>query len=211
MTFSQQLERLIKNLNDDISKMPSIIVDAVSEDMTKSAQRNFDRDLDDVGADDPYVRVSRRVNGESAEVICTGNQVLFIEFGAGTMNAKKGYTLDKYSVSFSNGYQNAVITKVRSGREIPAYGFKAGGNEIAPRPNGIVELGEYGKGYGTQDHWVRPTKTGVLKNRERYVFDRNGVKREGVLWTDGTYPKRALWRARNSSLNKLLSGRLKLK
>ena len=212
MTFSQQVSNLINKLKGDVQKIPSIVVEAVSKDMAQTAQRHFNTDLNDVGADDPYVVVSRSVNGNSAEVRCTGNQVLFIEFGAGAQNSFRN--ADNYlrlgAVKNWEGIKEQT-TIVVQGRIIPAHGFKNYGlTEIAPRPTGIVPLGQYGHKRGQYDYWVRPTRTMVKKNREGYVHTANGIK-NGVLWTMGTYPKRALWRARNSAIGKLLSGRLKLK
>lgn len=214
MDLENQINKLIHNLQNDIPKVGEVVVDKLSETIMKSAQRNFDQDPDDVGADDPTVVVTRTYSGNNAEVICRGDQVLFIEFGAGAMNKSKEimyHSSFKDSIEWEGGIRETVTVGYR---EIPVYGFKStGGNirEIAPRPQGIVPLGYYGKGYGMNNYWVRPSRTMVKKNREGYVHTKDGGIRNGALWTCGTPPKRALWRARSSALSKLLSGRLKLK
>ena len=214
MDLESQIARLVNNLKHDIPKVGEIVVDKLSEDITKTAQRNFNQNPEDVGADDPMVIVSRTYAGNHAEVICMGDQVLFIEFGAGAMNKSREamyHSTFKDSLEWEGGIRETITVGYR---EVPLYGFKSKGGsiyEVAPRPSGIVPLGEYGQRRGKDDHWVRPSKTMVKKNREGYVHTKDGGIRNGALWTCGTPPKRALWRAKSSAISKLISGRLKLK
>jgi len=213
MDLESQIARLVNNLKHDIPKVGEIVVDKLSEEITKTAQRNFDQDPNDVGADDPVVNVTRSYAGNQAEVVCSGDQVLFIEFGAGAQNSfRNAKDYNRLGAKHEwEGFIEQTTIKVQ-GRIIPARGFADyGTKEIAPRPNGIVPLGEFGQKRGKNDYWVRPSRTMEKKNREGYVHTKNGGIRNGALWTCGTPPKRALWRARSSALSKLLSGRLKLK
>ena len=152
--------------------------------METDARRNFRQNMEMVGADDPFVDVSRIVNGDHATITCKGNQVLFIEFGAGAGNTWNEMSDRPTTSSFK--MIGGTLT------------------ELAPRPTGIVELGNYGKGLGKNDYWIRPTRTMMLKGRESYVRRADGSIKYGVLWTMGTRPMRALWRARNSALDKII-------
>ena len=167
MTFSQQVSNLINKLKGDVQKIPNIVVEAVSKDMAQTAQRHFNTDLNDVGADDPYVVVSRSVNGNSAEVRCTGNQVLFIEFGAG----KYYYTGD---------------TEVRLYQGVIP--------NIKPRPSTIDDIGHYhlarwGRSRGLDDLWFYKSDTGrESENAHLIKYNRNG---DPIMLTHGNRPARA--------------------
>lgn len=169
-----------------IKRLEKEVVEELSKEIEKSAKRNFQQNMEMVGADDPFVSVSRSTNGKEATITCKGNQVLFIEFGAGANNTWNEMSDRPTTSSFK----------------------MIGGNltEVAPRPrqNGIVGLGEYGKGLGKNDYWVRPTRTMLPKGRETFVHNKDGSIKYGVLWTMGTRPMRALWRARNSALDKII-------
>ena len=69
-----------------------------------------------------------------------------------------------------------------------------------PRPVPIVPLGTYGKGHGKDDYWVRPAQFINKTAGESAVHDRFGNVRQGVAWTRGHKPARALWNARNHAL-----------
>ena len=226
MTFSEQVSNLISKLQGDINKIPHIVVDAVSKDMAQTAQRHFDKAVPDVPADDPNVVVSRSVSGNTAEVRCSGNQVLYIEFGAGHMNASRN-TSDYLRLPSGHmtkeGFREAT-TIVVQGRIIPAHGFsKFGLTEIAPRPFGIYPLGYYDsknkpdpknwavqrtahQSRGSNDWWVY--RGSRISNNSQPFEKRPNA---GLMWTTGIAPVRALWRARSSAISKLFRGRLKLK
>ncbi len=201
-------QKLVKNIEKNVKASAPKIVDAVSKEIEVNAKRNFNRAIPEIGADNPYIVVSRVVNGNSATIRCIGEQVLFAEFGAGLHNSyfERTITIDNYTRgNFSvKGYDRTIVFSAR--------GFSKGGmKELMPRPSGIVQLGKYGKGYGVNEYWVRPTTNGRLASRETNVHKRNGEMRNDVIWTMGTKPVRALWRARNTALNKLFSGRLNIK
>jgi len=206
-------QQLVKNILDNVKATAPKIVDAVSREIEINARKNFNQAIDDISGDNPYVSVSRVVSGNRATVMCIGEQVLFAEFGAGSQNTYNEITstIGDYSKVSSKGntftvkgYDRTIVYSAR--------GFANGGmTEKAPRPNGIVPLGTYGKGWGVNEYWVRPTQNGRLANRETRVHKPNGEVRDNVAWTMGTKPVRALWRARNTAKNKLLSGRLNIK
>lgn len=204
--------KLIAELLKDVKATQPKILEAFSKEVEVNARRNFNRAVEDISGDNPYISVVRTVSGNTAKISCIGEQVLFAEFGAGTQNSY--YEKDIYVESHFAGTGSHTYYVQGYYRTVGynAKGFKSGGiEEYMPRPSGIVGLGEYGKGHGKDDFWVRPTLNGRMANRETLVHGRNGEVRNGVLWTMGTKPVRALYRARNTAINKLVSGRLKIK
>ena len=168
------INQTLNNLKERIDYLSRSAVEEISKDMELDAQKNFSRFARLVSADDRFVSVHRVKKGDySAEIICQGTQVLFIEFGVGKMNETD--SRDK------------------------------GERQQRPTINGDYPanvLGGYGKGYGKDDYWVRPAKYVNRSAGETNVHDRNGNIKQGVAWTMGHRPARALWRARYSAIQK---------
>ena len=226
--------KVIDELMRDVKATAPKVLEAFSKEVEVSARRNFNRAINDISGDNPYVEVVRRISGNNATITCYGEQVLFAEFGAGKSNAyieNEIYVESHFAISSKNvlyyvqGYYKVIGLNARGFRNF-------GRTETMPRPWGIVPLGEYhsslkggygnyymsvwnGKQYngsqGKNDFWVRPTQNGRMANRETHVHKKNGEIRPNVVWTMGTKPVRALYRARNTAINKLQSGRLKIK
>jgi hypothetical protein len=211
--FNIAPEKLADNLLNDVKATAPKIVEAFSSEVEVNARRNFDKALLEISGDNPYITVQRTVSGDTATISCSGEQVLFAEFGAGIHNTyreKEVYVESHFAISRSNtlyyveGHYKTIGLRAR--------GFTDNGmTENMPRPAGIVELGHYGKGLGMLEWWVRPSTNMQKALGESNVHKKNGEIKQGVLWTQGTKPVRGLWRARNTAINKLLSGRLKLK
>lgn len=211
--FNIAPEKLADNLLKDVKATAPKVVEAFSREVEVSARRNFDNALLDISGDNPYINVQRTVSGNKAIISCSGEQVLFAEFGAGLQNTyreKEVYVESHFAISRSNtlyyvqGHYKTIGLRAR--------GFtNMGTTENMPRPAGIVGLGHYGKGLGVLEYWVRPSLNMQKAHGESNVHKKNGDIKQGVLWTQGTKPVRGLWRARNTAINKLVSGRLKIK
>lgn len=168
------IQKTIDNLKERANYLARSAVEEISRDMELDAQKNFNRFAREVSADDRFVSVHRDKMGDyEATIICQGNQVLFIEFGVGIMN-------DKDISGRYDYWQRPII------------------NGIYP----YNELGFYGKRRGKDDFWVRPAKYINRSAGETSVHDKNGNVRQGVAWTKGHRPARALWRSIFSALQK---------
>lgn len=163
---------------------------------TKDTQSAFNRFEEQASTDYPQVTVTcslpTKTNGVyEGQVICQGNQVIFLEFGVGVSNR---------------------FIPTNDGNDKPARGFNfQTGREEAPRPAGVVGLGQYGKGHGKQEYWVRPSATGIPKTnigeQEVHKRDRDGNiigVRTDVVWTRGHPPARALWYATQNAINQTI-------
>lgn len=170
----KNLQQTLKNLQTRADYLARQAVEEISKDMEIDARKNFTRFASKVSADDRFVSVNRTKNGDnSATIICQGTQVLFIEFGVGIMN-------ETHSRDVAEEQPRPII------------------NGESP----YNELGFYGKGYGKEDFWIRPAKAINRSAGESSVHDKNGNARQGVAWTKGHRPARALWRARFSAIQK---------
>lgn len=175
----------------------------VVEKTTKDAQNNFNKFEVNASTDNPRVTVSHTTftvsgNEISSTVRCYGEQVIFIEFGV--------------------GYNNSLVKEAgrtnlgkswggKSGNE-GAFGFDEGGlDEFAERPAGVVQLGHYGKGLGSDDCWIRPSMLGIPNEYagESHVHKKNGEVRTDVVWTVGHNPARALWRAYTNAIRQVMT------
>ena len=200
-----------KNLQKKIDNLRIGLVNQVTDDIENGARRNFRAFEKYASTDFPYVMVlssSLSDSGQtsSREVVCGGNQVLFIEFGVGQNNRYKKtveHTEDGTVVSWG-GKSTFTLTSF----------FKnfggSGDIELAPRPAGIDQLGHYhlakgGQSKGLDDWWIRPTSTGIpnLTAGETHVLKKDGSYREDVVWTTGHSPARALYRAVRSSMTRI--------
>ena len=205
-------QSIADQLLNDVKESAPRILEAFSKEIEVNARKNFNQAVNDISGDNPYITVVRRISGLNATISCIGEQVLFAEFGAGQQNAYYEKTIQVESHFITNAYGTFYVKAHERTIGINAKGFKSGGVvETMPRPSGIVNLGEYGKGYGKNDYWVRPTSNMRMANGESHVYKRNGDQKTDALWTTGTKPVRGLYRARNTAINKLQSGRLKIK
>ena len=126
-------------------------------------------------ADDPNVVVRRtKISDHSYTIDCVGNQVLFIEFGAGRHEYTRTRTV-------------GIVDEKET--------------ELAPRPAGITHIGGYGQRKGNDDYWFYNSVSGRESDNNRYVrTSKAGLQ---AMITIGIRPHRALWRARNVALKKL--------
>ena len=177
---------IITHINKLVQKKQQETLNKVCNETQKQAQRSFNRAKPEVPADDPNVMVYQSptfyVDNATIgrKVICEGNQVLFIEFGAGVHHKLETSTI------------------VVSGNEDV---------EWASRPKGIVGIGEYGHGFGKDDYWFYKSKTGrgsINSEQVRYNFNKNTY----TMITIGIRPVRALYLAIGLSFRKLLGGKL---
>lgn len=181
--------QIISSLNKKVKDLESELIRDIAKSVERSTRNNFKRAIPEVPADDPFVSVSSFLSKKSCVIQCIGNQVLFIEFGAGTQNTMK-------SIDIYRG-------ETRYSRDITGNGFKFVENkltEVAPRPLGIVELGEYGKGLGKNDFWVYRTYNGRMAMGDeiwRISWDGNAYVK-----THGIRPIRALYRGVRSGVRK---------
>ena len=216
--WNKNPDDVIKHLLEDVKATQPKLIEAMSKEIEVNARKNFNRAVDDISGDNPYVVVSRVVNGNRATISCSGEQVLYAEFGAGLLNKyreKEIYVESHLAISRSNnlfyvqGHYKTIGYNAR--------GFKnSGETEIMPRPAGIGELGhnpmaKHTPSWGINDFWFRPSTNGRVSSMETWKRKKNGDIDPNYVWTTGTRPVRALYRARETARNKLLSGRLKIK
>lgn len=216
-------EKIIDNLEKDIERYRDDLVNAVTDNISKSAQRNFNSFIKYASTDYPYIHVASfplKKEGQDRAtrlIECIGTQVLFIEFGVGAYNSTKKtveHTDDGTVVSFGEK-PIGTFTRVKVMQSVK-WGNTTGINtmfmnvDTAQRPHPVVPLGTYGKGHGQDEMWIRPSATGIpnLTAGETHVHTRNGDVREDVVWTTGHPPARALYRAVRSTMKKLAGGKL---
>lgn len=176
MDLSSQINALIKKYEKRIDETQKNVLESVSKDIERNARINFRRAEWEVPADDPSVSVSRRkISKNQMEIVCGGDQVLFIEFGAGTLHKEETQTI-------------ALVGEVKT--------------ELAPRKPPIVSLGSYGKHMGRGDSWYYNSLTGREARHTHFLrVSRAGLY---AMRTGGIRPIRALWRARNIALKHLM-------
>lgn len=165
-----------------IKDIENIIVYDIPNQIAKDAQRNFKMAQNEVPASDWYVEVWCSKRGtNSAEIICGGTQVLFIEFGAGI------------------AHKTETSTVILSGNQEIEY---------ATRPNGIVGIGGYGKGLGQNDSWIFKDSNIIRETGRNHTHllrsDKNG---DFIYRTGGIRPVRALYRAIASGIKKYTKNR----
>ena len=196
-----------KELLRRVDRFRDSTVTNIVEKTTKDAQRNFNKFEVNASTDNPRVTVSHSMYETSGDVTsstvrCVGEQVIFIEFGVGYNN----------SLVKEAGRSGVGSWGGKSGNE-GAIGFEEGGvTEIAPRPAGVVPLGQYGKGLGSDDCWIRPSALGIPNEYagESYVHKKNGDVRTDVVWTVGHNPARALWTAVRNARKSVMSEVIRL-
>lgn len=186
---NNNIKKVIGSLQSKAHDKALQSLDALCNDVAKTTQRNFNLEIPNIPADDPYVEVNQTPTfyvsntkiGRKIE--CKGNQVLFIEFGAGIHEQNRTKTM-------------VVVENVEF--------------DYATRPYGIVPIGTYGKGHGMDDFWFYSSKTGRgSMNAEQIRY--NTKSNTYTMITIGIRPVRALYRALGTAFKKLGSGRLKIK
>ena len=175
-----------KKVDDFAQQTLNSFVDYAS----RQAQSGFDKFMIEVPADDPIVdvfttHIVKEKNKYSRTIECRGNQVLFIEFGAGVYH----YTGDLEARLYQNVLPN-----------------------IAPRPKGIDEIGNYhlakwGRSRGQDDIWFYKSQNG--RESENAHLIKYNSHNEPIMVTHGNRPARALYRAIGMAMRRLLGGKLK--
>lgn len=211
ITWNKQPDEVVAHIKNDLDKAKGNLVKALAKDICQNTRRNYLRIRDQIPAMDDFIDVWYSTLGkDSAKVVCGGTQLLFVEFGAGMQNSMKEVETARLYYNDDFSVKNVVwIT-----RDIPAHGFSLKSNRLteeAPRPNGIVGLGQYGKGLGKDSSWIFSDVNLIPDNGVNHTHMIRATNNYFVYRTSGIAPQRILWRARNTSINKLLSGRLRIK
>lgn len=190
----KQLQSIINKKQKEIDKITKNALNEVVDYATTQAQNGFNNFIGEASTDDPNVTVkSSSIKREtksafSRKISCYGSQVLYIEFGVGLM---------PYNETEARMYRNVMLD--------------SNGVPISLRPHGIDPIGTRGKGYGSQDKWIRPSTTGEpqcvgeghVHIKDKYGND-TGKVRTDVVWTEGHRPARALYRAVGMAIKRLL-------
>lgn len=155
------------------------LVEREIEKIPEQAQRNYDKFIIEVPADDPYVDVYKSIS-KTAELTtlkidCRGTQVLFIEFGAG--------------IHYYSETELALYKPYMEG--------------VKPRPSSISNIGEYGRGRGKDDIWFYKSQTG--RESENAHIVRHNKKGEPIMITHGNRPSRSLYRAVGMAKRRIFS------
>lgn len=176
--FNLSPKFITKNMQAKIKKLARNLVYDTSAEIERGAIRNFKRAEREVPADNPEVLVVRDYFSAQnvAVVTCGGEQLLFIEFGAGS----------------EHYYEGSMVSEAKG--------------ERAPRKEiGILDIGEYGKHRGKDRSWVYLSSTG-REALHTHLIGENG-KGQYRMRTGGIRPQRALWRARNNAIRKVIYGK----
>ncbi len=152
LDFNKQILKVISNIEKKIDSQTQEALKRVVEYATNQAQLGYDKFYYEVPADDPFVFVKHTPISQgskktlwSSTISATGNQVLFIEFGAG-----KYY----YTEMETRLYENIL------------------GN---PRPSSVLDIGEYGHHRGKDELWFYKSQTGrESENAHLVKYNRNG-------------------------------------
>lgn len=152
VSLSQNIDKYIQGLQKKVDDLAKNSLNNVVDYASKQAEIGFERFMIEVPADDPIVFVTNTPlmnegkNKYYREIKCVGNQVLFIEFGAG---------IHFYTETELRLYQNVM--------------------PINPRPTGLYNIGEYGQGRGKDDVWFYKSETGRESENAHWVrSNRNG-------------------------------------
>lgn len=184
MELSNQIAETISRLKRDVDDYSRRVIEETGKEIERGARRNFKNVINDIPADDPTIFVYsfpaiKKNDSWSKSIICNGNQVLFVEFGAGETHKTETTT-----VVMDNNQQI----------------------EYASRPNGIVGIGEWGSHRGRDDVWFYKSKNG--RESLHSHFAKYNRYNEFIMITSGIRPVRALYRAIGTAFRKLGSGRL---
>lgn len=202
---------ILSNMRKDIENLQNNIVSGLTRSIENGARKNFNKFIPYASTDYPFVDVTSTFSGGKTiahgEVRCSGTQVLFIEFGVGAMNrvmATADYDVTTYTLQ-ENGTYSFSHRSVSGRLGWKFVGSFSGGVwlENAPRPAGIVDLGQYGKQHGKDNYWIRPSIDGIPRSKGEMPVAIHGDptrSRTDVVWTTGHRPARALYRAMRSSM-----------
>lgn len=189
--FNKQVLSVIKNIQKKVDSQTEEALTRVVKYTTKSAQNSFDRFVIEVPSDDPYVWVNYTPIEKlgkhkwGSKISCIGNQVIFIEFGAG-----------KY-------YYTETETKL--------YQKYLGGLDHRGTPNvddiGNYHLAQNGRSRGLDDIWFYKSHTG-RESETAHLFKYNRAG-DPIMITHGNRPARALFRAVGMAVMRLAKGKLK--
>lgn len=189
--FNKQVLKIVDNIQKKVDKQSQEALNRVIEYATNHAQLGFDRFVIEVPSDDPYVWVKHTPIEQigkrrwSSKIICTGNQVVFIEFGAGVYN---------YTES-----------------EVKLYNKYLGGLDHRGTPHvddiGNYHLAKWGRSRGADDVWFYKSQTG-RESENSHLVKYNSVG-EPIMITHGNRPARALYRAVGMSVMRLARGKLR--
>jgi len=162
------------------------LVDREIEKIPVHAQRNYNKFVIEVPADDPYVNVyssfTKTPDKTTLQIDCRGRQVLFIEFGAGI------YYYTETELSLYKPYMAGVSDR---------------GN---PR---VDDIGHYslaigGRSRGMDDYWFYKSETGRESKNAHLV---KYTKKDGapIMITHGNRPSRSLYRATGMAKRRIFS------
>ena len=184
MELKNQITDVITRLNKDVDDYAKRVIEETGKEIERGAKRNFNKVIGDIPADDPNILVYsmpaiKRGDRWSKMIICNGNQVLFVEFGAGVSHQTETST-----IVMSNNQQI----------------------EYASRPMGIVGIGEWGSHRGRDDVWFYKSKNGRESLHSHLA--KTNRRGEFIMITSGIRPVRGLYRAIGTAFRKLGSGRL---
>ena len=191
ITFNKQVADVVSNLQKQVDSQAQEALNRVTDYATNHAQTSFDKFVIEVPADDPYVWVKstpimrERKRRWTRTIACIGNQVIFIEFGAG-----------KYEYTES---------------EVRLYSRYLGGLDHRGTPNvddiGHYHLAKWGRSRGLDDLWFYKSDTGRTSETAHLVkYNRAG---DPIMITHGNRPARALYRAVGQAVMRLARGVLK--
>jgi len=151
-------------------------------DVEQRARRNFLRASKEIPSADTFIDVFSIEQSNGFKIVCGGTQVLFAEFGAGK--------------SF---YHRTPMTTDENNVEI----------EKAPRPTGIVGIGEYGKHYGKQEKWYFSDTNLIESNGKNHTSLVKATKSGNLIYiTEGIRPTRALYNAVSSGIKVFTQGKI---
>ena len=179
-----------------VKDMQSMIVNDLSKDIEKTARLHYNRAVKEVPADNPYVVVSRQVSGNSFTISCSGEQVLFIEFGAGITHSTQTSTVltDSNNKTIEYASRPAGIVPIGMYHYSTHGGVNAYNKFLSSHPN-------WRGSRGKDDWWIYLSTTGrESKNTTRWGMNRRG---EFKMKTSGIRPVRALYLAVGSGIKKI--------
>lgn len=189
--FNKQVLNVVKNIQNKIDSQTVEALNRVVNYTTEHAQQSFDRFVIEVPSDDPYVWVKNTPIAKlgktkyTSTISCIGNQVIFIEFGAGVY---------EYTESEAKLYQKAL-----------------GGLDHRGTPRvddiGHYHLAKWGRSRGLDDVWFYKSQTG-RESETAHLF-RYNLAGEPIMITHGNRPARALYRAVGQAVMRLARGKLK--
>ena len=183
--FNKSVIKVVDKIQKKVDDQTQEALNRMVDYATASAQRTFDNFTIEVPSDDPYVWVissplekkSKRVWGRS--IRCIGNQVLFIEFGAGV------YFYTEVEARIYQRYLGGLDHK----GNVPPY------------------VPKWGRSRGLDDLWFYKSQTGRESETAHLVkYNRAG---EPIMITHGNRPARALYRAVGMAVMRLARGKLK--